>query len=129
MSDDARKPAPEAAPFTAEDAMAFMQRMWNPFAMPMVGAMAPAPPAGAASRPVGDAPADVSGALASQRASEPGPTAAVFGAVPGMLPGMLPFPNPATMFAALDPGEVARKISELKAIEGWLAMSLNLVQM
>ena len=46
-----------------------------------------------------------------------------------MMPGMLPFPNPAAMFAALDPVEVERKIGELRIIEGWLAMSLNLMQM
>ena len=41
----------------------------------------------------------------------------------------MPFPNPAAMFAALDPVEVERKINELKIIEGWLAMSLNMMQM
>ncbi len=41
----------------------------------------------------------------------------------------LPFPNPAAMFATLDPAEVERKIGELKVIEGWLQMSLNLMQM
>ena len=45
------------------------------------------------------------------------------------MPGILPFPNPAAMLAALDPIEVERKIGELKIIEGWLAMSLNLMQM
>jgi hypothetical protein len=33
------------------------------------------------------------------------------------------------MFAALDPAEIERKIGELKVIEGWLQMSLNLMQM
>jgi len=33
------------------------------------------------------------------------------------------------MFATLDPAEVERKIGELKVIEGWLQMSLNLMQM
>ena len=47
----------------------------------------------------------------------------------GMMPGMLPFPNPAAMFAALDPAEVERKIDELRIIEGWLSMSLNMMQM
>ena len=46
-----------------------------------------------------------------------------------MMPGMLPFPNPAAMFAALDPAEIERKIGELRVIEGWLAMSLNMTQM
>jgi hypothetical protein len=41
----------------------------------------------------------------------------------------MPFPNPATMFATLDPAEVERKIGELKVIENWLQMSLNLMQM
>ena len=45
------------------------------------------------------------------------------------MPGMMPFPNPAAMFAALDPAEVDRKIGELRVIEGWLAMTLNLMQM
>ena len=33
------------------------------------------------------------------------------------------------MFAALDPAEIERRIYELKIIEGWLAMSLNMMQM
>ena len=41
----------------------------------------------------------------------------------------MPFPNPAAMFAALDPAEVERKIGELRVIENWLAMSLNMMQM
>ena len=47
----------------------------------------------------------------------------------GMMPGLLPFPNPAAMFAALDPAEIERKIGELRIIENWLAMSLNMTQM
>jgi hypothetical protein len=47
----------------------------------------------------------------------------------GMMPGMLPFPNPAAMLAALDPVEIERKIGELRIIEGWLAMSLNVTRM
>jgi hypothetical protein len=43
--------------------------------------------------------------------------------------GALPFPNPAAMFAALDPREVEKKIDELRVIESWLAMSLNMMQM
>ena len=50
-------------------------------------------------------------------------------AMPGMMPGMLPFPNPAAMFAALDPVEVERRIGELKVIENWLRMSLDVIQM
>jgi len=45
------------------------------------------------------------------------------------MPGLLAFPTPAAMFAALDPAQVERKIAELRVIEGWLAMSLNLMQM
>jgi len=109
MSEESGKQADEAPPFTAQDAMAFMQKMWNPFAMPM-----PSPTAGTSPAP--DAAA----------AAQSNPMA---GMMPGFMPGMLPFPNPAAMFAALDPVEVERKIAELRVIEGWLAMSLNLTQM
>ena len=75
-------------PFTPQQALEFMQRMWNP-----LGAAAPgAPP------------------------------------IPG-LPPTGPFPNPMAMFATLDPAEIERKIGELRVIEGWLAMSLNFMQM
>jgi hypothetical protein len=110
MSDESSKDAGAAPPWSAQDALAFMQRMWNPFAMPMPGstsgAVAPteAPPAYAAP---------------SQSAAP----------MPGGMPGMLAFPNPAAMFAALDPVQVERKIAELRIIEGWLSMSLNLMQM
>ena len=79
------KDAPTAYP-TPQQALEFMQRMWNPFGVPMPG----------------------------------------FG-----LPGAagLPFPNPAMMFAALDPAEVERKIGELRVVENWLAMSLSMMQM
>jgi hypothetical protein len=33
------------------------------------------------------------------------------------------------MFAALDPVEIERKIGELRVIENWLSMSLNMTQM
>jgi hypothetical protein len=33
------------------------------------------------------------------------------------------------MFATLDPAELDRKIGELKIVEGWLQMSLNLMQL
>lgn len=55
-------------------------------------------------------------------------------ALPGTVPAMagagpaMPFPNPAMMFAALDPAEIERKIGELRVVEGWLAMSLALMQ-
>jgi hypothetical protein len=48
---------------------------------------------------------------------------------PGMPQAPPPFPNPLAMFATLDPVEVERKIGELRVIEGWLAMSLNFMQM
>ncbi len=85
-------------PFSPQDAMEFMQRMWNPFGVPIPGF---APPGTAA------------------------PGALPFAAGPGGLP----FPNPAAMFATLDPAELERKIGELRVIEGWLQMSLNLMQM
>ena len=115
MSDDSSKPAGGPPPFSAQDAMEFMQKMWNPFAMPMPGSTAGAV-VPSAQPPTADAP------------GESGPSAmpAMMG---GMMPGMLPFPNPAAMFAALDPVEIERKIGEFKIIEGWLAMSLNLMQM
>lgn len=84
------QPAPGFA-FTPEEAMQFMQRMWNPFGVPIPG-FAPPPAAGQA------------------------PPAAAF-------------PNPAAMFATLDPAELERKIGELRVIEGWLDMSLNLMRM
>jgi len=95
--DDRTPPGAGGNPFSPQDAMAFMQKLWNPFGLPMPGfpAAVPADPAGGAA-----------------------------GAMPGM-----PFPSPAAMFAALDPAEVERKINDLKIIEGWLAMSLNMMQM
>jgi hypothetical protein len=77
--------------FSPQDAMEFMQKMWNPFGVAIPGFGLP-------------------------------------GAQPGPAPG-LPFPNPAAMFVTLDPAELERKISELRVIEGWLQMSLNLMQM
>jgi len=92
MSADTTKPPPGGTPtFSPQDAMAFMQKMWNPFGIPIPGFGAPDPTVNA--------------------------------------PGAMPFPNPAAMFAALDPVEVERKINELKVIEGWLQMSLSMMQM
>jgi hypothetical protein len=113
MTDESGKQGAGPPAFSAQDAMAFLQRMWNPFAMPMPGS------ASGAVAPAESAPAD---------AGAPGQSAA-HDAMPGMMPGMLPFPNPAAMFAALDPVEVERRIGELKVIEGWLRMSLDLIQM
>jgi len=75
--------------------MAFMQKMWNPFGVPMPGFAVPGT-AGAESAPA---------------------------------MGGFPFPNPAAMFATLDPAEIERKIGELKVIEGWLQMTLSMMQM
>jgi hypothetical protein len=44
-------------------------------------------------------------------------------------PQPFPFPNPAMMFAALDPAELDRKIAELRIIENWLSLSLHMMQM
>jgi hypothetical protein len=33
------------------------------------------------------------------------------------------------MFAALDPNEIDRKIGELRIVENWLSMTLNMMQM
>ena len=74
-----------AFPFSPQDALEFMQKMWNPFGVPMPGLRAPGAPR-----------------RRRRRA------------------GGMPFPNPAAMFATLDPAEVERKIGELKIIEDWL---------
>ena len=88
-------PSPPPFPFSPQDAMEFMQRMWNPLGVPLPGFAVPGT------------------------------------AAPGAAPiaGGVPFPNPAAMFATLDPAELERKIVELRVIEGWLQMSLNLMQM
>jgi hypothetical protein len=83
---------PPAFPFTPQDALEFMQKMWNPLGVPIPGFGLP-------------------------------------GAQSAGQPGAMPFPNPAAMFATLDPAELDRKIGEMKIIEGWLTMSLNLMQM
>jgi len=121
MSEQSSKPAGDAPAFSAKDAMAFMQRMWNPFAMPMPGSTAGAV---TPSAPPSAAPAE-----ADSPGTEQGSPSAFQALMGGMMPGMLPFPNPAAMFAALDPAEIERKIGELRIIEGWLAMSLNMTQM
>jgi hypothetical protein len=122
MTDETSKPASGTMPFSAEDAMAFMQKMWNPFALAMPGstpaAMVP---------PTAAPPAEAAGATANAAAP---PFAPALQAMMGsMMPGMMPFPNPAAMFAALDPVEIERKIGELRVIENWLSMSLNMTQM
>ena len=118
MPDDPNKPASGTMPFSAEDAMAFMQKMWNPFAlaMPAAATGAPAP---------ANAPSPTSAAPPSESQLAP----ALQAMMGGVMPGMMPFPNPAAMFAALDPVEIERKIGELRVIENWLNMSLNMTQM
>jgi hypothetical protein len=91
----------EDAGSSYNDIAEFMQKMWNPFGVPVPGFGVP----GASSGMPGMGPAFA------------GTT------------GGLPFPNPAAMFATLDPAELERKINELKVIEGWLQMSLNLMQL
>ena len=103
MSDEASRES--TPPFTAEDALAFMQKMWNPFGMPMPGSAA--------------------GAVESTPEAKPAETSVKWSAPASMFA----FPNPAAMFAALDPKELERRIGELRVIEGWLAMSLNVTQM
>ena len=100
MADDPSKTGsdpqgPPKFPFSPQDALEFMQRMWNPLGIPMPGFAAPAPAA----------------------------------AAPSAAPGGLPFPNPAALFAALDPAEIDRKIGELRIIENWLTMSVSMMQM
>ena len=91
-SHDRDEKAAGAPPFSAQDALSFMQKMWNPLGIPIPGFGLP-------------------GASAAQAESAP------------------PFPNPAMMFAALDPAEIDRKITELRIVENWLSMSLNMMQM
>ena len=94
MSNDKKDPATGAGgfPFSPQDAMAFMQKMWNPLGVAMPGFAMPG-----------------SGATA--------------------MPAAMPFPDPATMFAALDPVEIDRKIAEMRIIENWLTMSVSMIQM
>jgi hypothetical protein len=97
MTNDSNRPDAPASPapgfpFSPQDALEFMQRMWNPLGIGLPGFAAPA------------------------------------ATMPGQPAGM-PFPNPAALFAALDPAEVDRKIAELRIIENWLTMSLSMMQM
>lgn len=95
MSTTSNDAPPPAGMPTPQQALEFMQRMWNPLGVPMPGFGMPGMPAAA-----------------------PAPAA-----------GAMPYPNPAMMFATLDPAEVERKIGELRVIENWLAMSLSMLQM
>jgi hypothetical protein len=110
MVDESDKQGSSAPPLSAQDALAFMQKMWNPFAMPMPGSASGAV-----------MPTDARSGAPPEPANDPAGADA--------MPGMLAFPNPAAMFAALDPVQIEHKIAELRIIEGWLAMSLNLMQM
>ena len=84
-----------------QDVAAFMQKMWNPLGVPVPGFGVPG---------------------AEGIAPGLGPTY-------GSSAGGLPFPNPTAMFVTLDPAELDRKIGELRIVEGWLQMSLNLLQL
>ena len=95
MTANPSDPPPPAGMPTPQQALEFMQRMWNPLGVPMPGFPLPGTPA-------------------------PAPVPAA---------GPMPFPNPAMMFATLDPAEVERKIGELRVVENWLAMSLSMMQM
>lgn len=90
-NNDDNEKSPGPPPFSAQDALSFMQKMWNPLGVPIPGFGLP-------------------GATPAQAESPP-------------------FPNPAMMFAALDPAEIDRKIAELRIVENWLSMSLNMMQM
>ena len=94
MSEQSGKPESQGTPFSAQDAMAFMQRMWNPFAMPMPGS------ASGAVMPT-DAPEPAAGSADDSATQSQGSGSAVHDMMGTMMPGMLPFPNPAAMFAAL----------------------------
>ncbi len=94
MATDSRPPgaAGSGFPMTPQDALAFMQRMWNPLGAAMPGFAQPA-------------------------------------ADPSQVAAAMPFPNPAALFAVLDPAELDRKIAELRVIENWLTMSVSMMQM
>lgn len=94
MTTDSRKTGNPAGgfPLTPQDALDFMQRMWNPLGAAMPG-FAPS-------------------------ATDPAAAAAA-----------MAFPNPAALFAVLDPAELDRKIAELRVIENWLTMSVSMMQM
>ena len=91
MTSEGTRPEGGAFAFSPQEALEFMQKMWNPLGLPL----------------------GVLGGSVAQPA----------------MPNMMPFANPGAMFAALDPVEVERKIGELKVIENWLSMSLNMMQM
>ena len=106
-------------PFSAEDAMAFMQKMWNPFAMPMPAATpeprdadrsAPAAPAPRISRRV---------AVRAAAAGDDGQHDAGHAAVP----------EPGGDVRSTRSGGDRAQDRRVAVIESWLTMSLNMTQM
>jgi hypothetical protein len=113
-----------------EDAMAFMQKMWNPFGVALPGFGLPGAPmaaAGSAAAPAvmphagNEPPAGVEPPASAPRPGSGHPGAST------PFPPQFPFPNPAAMFVTLDPAEVGRKISELRIVEGWLRTMLGMM--
>ena len=43
--------------------------------------------------------------------------------------GPLGIPLPGMTMPTLDPGEIEKRIAELKAVDGWLSMNLNMLRM
>ena len=43
--------------------------------------------------------------------------------------GPLGIPLPGMTMPTLDPGEIEKRIAELRAVEGWLSMNLNMLRM
>ena len=85
--------ASSASPFqfSPQEAIEFMQKLWNPLGVPIPGFGLPGAHAQGASAPA--------------------------------------FPNPAAAFVSLDPAEVDRKIAEMRIIENWLVMSIDMTRM
>ena len=104
--------------FTPAEAMEFFQKMWNPLGLPVPGmpGMPPAPGTPSPAQSAAQAPA----ASQMQPPAMPMPPFMPFA---GQMAGAM---NP---FATFDPAEVGKKINEFKAVEGWLAMQLGMLQM
>lgn len=77
--------------FSPQEALDFMQKMWNPLGVPIPGFSLPGAAGGSQQTPA--------------------------------------FPNPAAAFVTLDPAEVDRKIAEMRIIENWLVMSIDMTRM
>ena len=84
-------PPPSPFPFSPQDALEFMQKMWNPLGVPIPGFGIPGTP------------------MSGQ-------------------PGAMPFPNPAAMFATLDPARWSEDWGN-EDHRSLVTMSLNLMQM